>query len=127
VAVISVEPTNAACLMASLAAGEPNAVPTPGTAMAGLDCSEVSPAAWPTLRRGISGALAVSDQEADAARADLAGAGLTIGESGAAPLAGLRALVQDGACSALREHLAVSDRTRALLIATEGNTSGRAA
>jgi diaminopropionate ammonia-lyase len=90
--------------------------------MAGLDCSEVSPAAWPTLRRGITGALTVSDDEADAARGELSAAGLTIGESGAAPLAALRALLQDGACSALREHLAVGTGTRVLLLATEGET-----
>ena len=52
--VIGVEPVAAACLTASLAAGEPTAVPTPGTTMAGLDCAEVSPAAWPSLRAGIA-------------------------------------------------------------------------
>jgi diaminopropionate ammonia-lyase len=123
--VVGVEPASAACLIASLAGGTPTTVSTPGTEMAGLDCSEVSPAAWPTLRHGVTGGLAVSDGEADAARAELADAGLTIGESGAAPLAGLRALVQDRGCSTLRQHLAVGADTRVLLIATEGNTSGR--
>ena len=41
--VIGVEPTTAACLSASFAQGVPTRVPTPGTAMAGLDCAEVSP------------------------------------------------------------------------------------
>ena len=56
-AVIAVEPATAACLTASLAAGEPTAVPTPGTSMAGMDCAEVSPAAWPSLRDGILGTV----------------------------------------------------------------------
>src|SRR6185503_10294732 len=51
-AVIGVEPVAAAALTASLSTGAPTVVPTPGTAMAGLDCAEVSPAAWPELRDG---------------------------------------------------------------------------
>lgn len=120
--VIGVEPTAAACLSASLAHGVPTAVPTPGTTMAGLDCAEVSPAAWPSLHRGIAGAVTISDTEADAAARELAENGLTIGESGAAPLAGLRALQNDEDCRGLREHLATNRQTRVLLIATEGPT-----
>lgn len=41
------------CLIAPLAAGEPTVVPTPGTTMAGLDCAEVSPVAWPSPREVI--------------------------------------------------------------------------
>ena len=74
VRVVGVEPATAACLTASLAAGEPTAVPTPGTSMAGLDCAEVSPAAWPVLRAGIAGTVTVTDAEADAA-ASAAGRG----------------------------------------------------
>lgn len=124
--VVGVEPAAAACLTASLAHGAPTSVPTPGTAMAGLDCAEVSPAAWPSLRRGIAGAVTVGDDEAAAAVRELSANGLTIGESGAAPLAGLRALVQDEGCRELREHLATGRRTRVLLIATEGATGTRA-
>ena len=50
---IAVEPERAACVTASLAAGEPATVATPGTVMAGMDCAEVSPAAWPSLRDGL--------------------------------------------------------------------------
>jgi diaminopropionate ammonia-lyase len=124
--VIGVEPATAACLSASLAHGAPTPVPTPGTTMAGLDCAEPSAAAWPSLRRGIAGTVTVSDQEADAAMHELAAEGLTIGESGAAPLAGLRALMKDEDCRALREHLATSRKTRVLLIATEGATGTHA-
>jgi diaminopropionate ammonia-lyase len=120
--VVGVEPATAACLSASLARGVPTPVPTAGTTMAGLDCAEVSPAAWPTLRRGIAGTVTVSDEEAHAAVRQLSGHGLTIGESGAAPLAGLRALRTDEACRGLREHLGMNRHTRVLLIASEGTT-----
>jgi diaminopropionate ammonia-lyase len=122
VAVVGVEPAAAACLTASLAAGEPVAVETPGTAMAGLDCAEVSIAAWPSLRHGLHGTVTVYDGEARAARRDLAAVGLAIGDSGAAALAGLRALAADPACAALREAAGLGPAVRILLIATEGPT-----
>lgn len=108
--VIAAEPETAACLTASLRAGAPTRVATPGTAMAGLDCAEVSPAAWPLLRDGIERTVTVGDDEARAAMAELADAGLRIGESGAAPLAALGKLGDLGA--------------PVLLVATEGRTGG---
>jgi diaminopropionate ammonia-lyase len=118
---IAVEPATAACLTASLAAGAPVAVPTPGTSMAGLDCAEVSPAAWPSLRDGLTGSVTVSDAEAHAAMRELAALGLSIGDSGAAPLAALRALVADDACAPLRA-AGLGPHSRVALIATEGPT-----
>ena len=120
--VLGVEPTTAACLTASLSAGEPTAVATPGTVMAGLDCAEISVAAWPSLRHGIDGTVLVTDDEAAAAVAELEGVGLTIGASGAAPLAALRALTADDECAELRELVSLGPATRAVLIATEGRT-----
>jgi diaminopropionate ammonia-lyase len=120
--VIAVEPVTAACVGASLAAGEPRTIETPGTTMAGLDCAEVSLAAWPSLQAGLTGAIAVTDDEAHAAMRELAAAGLTIGDCGAAPLAALRALHGDPACAALREAVALGPRTSVVLIATEGPT-----
>jgi diaminopropionate ammonia-lyase len=118
-AVIAVEPATAACVGASLAAGEPVTIETPGTTMAGLDCAAVSVAAWPSLRAGLRGAIAVSDAETHAAMRDLAAAGLRIGDSGAAPLAALRALVVDDACAPLRE---AAPAKTVVLIGTEGPT-----
>jgi diaminopropionate ammonia-lyase len=123
VRVVGVEPVAAACLTASLAAGEPTAVATPGTVMAGLDCAEISPAAWPSLRHGIDGTVTVDDGEAAAATAELEQLGLAIGASGAAPLAALRALATDPACAALREAVAFGPAARVLLVATEGRTA----
>ena len=120
--VIGVEPATAACLTASLAAGEPATVATPGTTMAGLDCAEVSTAAWPSLRAGIHGTITVSDEEAHGAMRELAAAGLTIGDSGAATLAALRALATEEACAALRDTVALGPGSRVALVATEGPT-----
>jgi diaminopropionate ammonia-lyase len=122
VKVIGVEPASAACLTASLAAGAPTQVPTPGTIMAGLDCAEISAAAWPSLRDGIHATITVDDAEAQAAVRELAEAKLAIGESGAAPLAALRALVADPECSAVRKSLPLAPDSRVLLVATEGPT-----
>lgn len=108
----AVEPEAAACVTASLSAGEPVAVATPGTTMAGLDCAEVSRAAWPSLRAGLRGTITVSDEQAAAAMAELAAAGLAIGECGAAPLA------------ALPPAQATADLGTVALIATEGLTAG---
>jgi diaminopropionate ammonia-lyase len=120
--VIGVEPDTAACLTASLRAGRPTRVPTPGTSMAGLDCAEVSPAAWPTLHAGIHGTVTVTDTQVHAAMRELAQTGLAIGESGAAPLAGLRNLLNNPTCDPLRDNLRLTTHTRVLLIATEGPT-----
>ncbi len=89
---------------------------------ADLRTPEVSAAAWPDLRAGIHGTVAVSDDEAHAAMRELAAAGLTIGDSGAAPLAALRALAADPAAAALREAAGLGPDARVLLIASEGAT-----
>jgi diaminopropionate ammonia-lyase len=119
VAVIGAEPDVAACLTAALVAGRPVEVPTPGTAMAGLDCAVVSVAAWDSLYAGIRGTITVSDDETRAAMRELAAVGLEIGDSGAAPLAALHALRGDPECASLRDAVSLD---RVLLIATEGPT-----
>ena len=54
---------------------------------------------------------------------ELAGAGLAIGECGAAPLAALRALAGDPECAALRRAIGLDANSRVLLVATEGRTA----
>ncbi len=124
--VVGVEPATAACLTASLAAGDPTAVPTPGTSLAGMDCAEVSEAAWPSLRDGVHGTLTVEDGEVRAAMRELAAAGLAIGDCGAAPLAALRALAAEPGCAGLREAVRLGPAARVLLLATEGPTDPEA-
>jgi diaminopropionate ammonia-lyase len=120
--VLAVEPATARSLASSLAAGRPVTVDIPGTIMAGLDCAEVSPAAWPSLHRGVAGAVTIDDAAAGAAMSELDQAGLPIGECGAAPLAGLRRLMNDPECASLRSAVGAGPTKTALLIATEGRT-----
>jgi diaminopropionate ammonia-lyase len=118
--VVGVEPATAACVTASLAMGHRQTVPTPGTSMTGLDCGTPSATAWPTLRDGLTGTITVTDAEAQQAMRDLAGYGLVIGDCGAAPLAALRALLDDNGCRQLRVATRLGPSTRVLCIGTEG-------
>jgi diaminopropionate ammonia-lyase len=95
VRVLSCEPDTAACVLASVAAGEPVSVPTAATVMAGLNCGTPSSLAWPYLRDGLDAAVAVPDEQARAAVAELADAGIPAGASGAAALAGAHACLDD--------------------------------
>jgi diaminopropionate ammonia-lyase len=89
--------------------------------MAGLDCAEVSEAAWPWLRDGVQGTVCVEDAQVHQAMRDLAAAGLSIGDCGAAPLAALRVLASE-AGAPLRDAVGLGAGSRVLLIATEGPT-----
>jgi diaminopropionate ammonia-lyase len=116
-AVLSVEPDTAACVLASLVAGEPVPVSTGSTVMAGLNCGTVSAAAWPVLRDGCDAAVAVPDEETRRAVADLAALGVASGPSGAAPLAGVRAVLGD---PQRRAALGLDDDAVVVLLSTEG-------
>jgi diaminopropionate ammonia-lyase len=116
---LAVDPAGAPCIAVSLGAGRPTSVRTTPTAMAGLDAGTPSAAAWPLLADGLAGAIVVDDGEADEASRDLAALGIEAGESGAAGLAGLRALLQDERCAALRPRRRVRE---ALVVVTEGAT-----
>jgi diaminopropionate ammonia-lyase len=120
--VIAVEPATAACVAAALTAGHPVRVPTPGTSMSGLDCGIASAVAWPSLRDGLTGAIAVTDPQVHQAMRDLARWGLAIGDCGAAPLAALCALVSGESSRPLRERTGLGPDSRVLLVATEGVT-----
>jgi diaminopropionate ammonia-lyase len=116
--VVVVEPTTAACGLRSAEAGHPVEVPGPHRSiMAGLNCGNVSPVAWPTVAAGTDVFVAVDDEFAEQAMRDLAGIGVIAGESGAAGLAGLRALAQAPAPTVID----FAGRT-ALVICTEGAT-----
>ena len=95
VRVLSCEPDTAACVLASLTAGELVSVPTGATVMAGLNCGTPSSLAWPYFREGLDAAVAVSDDAAVRAVADLAEVGIHAGASGAAALAGAWAVLGD--------------------------------
>jgi diaminopropionate ammonia-lyase len=123
---IGFEPATAACAMASLAAGRPVVIDTPGTSMAGLNCATPSHTAWPTLRDGLTGCVTISDAESHAAMRDLAAMGIVAGDCGAASLAALRALVQDPECAELARSARLGPASRVLLVSTEGATDPEA-
>ena len=95
-AVVSVEPVEAACVQASIAAGHPVSVATGHTIMAGLNCGTVSSLAWPSIHRGLDAAATVTDDQVTSAARDLADNGVPVGPCGAAPLAAARTLAATG-------------------------------
>jgi diaminopropionate ammonia-lyase len=123
--IVGVEPEDAACALASLVRGRPEEVPGPHRSMmAGLNCGSLSAPAWPSLRDGLDAAIAVEDSHAATAMRLLAERGISSGESGAAGLAGLVALLEGPQASTARRRLRLDERTRVLLLSTEGITDG---
>jgi diaminopropionate ammonia-lyase len=119
-ALLATEPDTAACLLASMVAGQPVTIPTGSTIMAGLNCGTLSSAAWPVLRAGCDAAVAVGDADAATAVADLARLGLSSGPSGAATLAGVRAALTGPGAGARREALRIDGSSVVVLLSTEG-------
>ncbi len=115
-AVVSVEPVNAACVFASVAAEELTAVPTSVTVMAGLNCGTVSTLAWPLIEPGLDAALVTDDERCTQAMRELAELGVDAGPCGAAALAAIR-----GANGPeFRAHVGLDANATVVLLVTEG-------
>jgi diaminopropionate ammonia-lyase len=119
VAVLSVEPDTAACLLASLRAGRPVTIPTANTIMAGLNCGTISSSAWPYFSEGLDAAVAVTDDAARRAAADLAACGISSGPSGASALAGARAALTGPGSPGRRADMGVGPSSVIVLLSTE--------
>ena len=92
---IGVEPTEAACTLAALRAGE--VVTIDGefrTEMVGLNCGTASPIAYPYLAAGLDATVTIDDGWAETAMRLLAAEGREVGASGASALGGLLALAE---------------------------------
>lgn len=113
--VVTVEPTTAACLRASLEAGRMTTVETGDSIMCGMNCGTVSSTAWPTLASGVDADVTVTDKEAHAAVSELSTMGLQPGPCGAATLSALRK-----ACLEAREELGFTQDAIVVLFCTEG-------
>ncbi len=121
--VIGVEPESAACVLKSLKANAPTAVPGPHESiMSGLNCDEPSPVAWPVLAAGLNASVAIPDDAAKEAMKILARTGIVAGETGAASLGGLLGIVESSDGTNLRSRLHLDKRARVLILATEGAT-----
>ncbi|WP_232463225.1 diaminopropionate ammonia-lyase, partial [Burkholderia ubonensis] len=123
---IVVEPRQADCLYQSALAGRATkATGAVDSVMAGLACGEASPLAWDFLEPCIDHFMLIDDDDAvRTMRRFAAGTGrdapLVIGESGAAGLAGLAALMRDPEQARAARLDATS---RVLAISTEGATA----
>jgi diaminopropionate ammonia-lyase len=88
--------------------------------MAGLNCGTPSSLAWPVLAGGLDAAIAVADQQATEAGAELGRLGVRSGPSGAASLAGVRAALTGPGAATRRAGLGVTTSSVVLLLSTEG-------
>lgn len=121
-ATIVVEPSSSNCLMASARAGGLTMVPGPHTSsMAGLNCGLPSGLVWPVLAAGTDLFVGIPDEYADRAMRALAKVGIVSGESGAAGLGGLLALVDHGTVGE-RSRAGLHGEACVLVVNTEGAT-----
>ncbi len=120
-----VEPERAACLYKSAQCGRPSKVDeAEPTVMAMLECYEASPVAFRVLERIADGFMTVDEESAPKAMRRLAfpclgDPPIVAGESGAAGLAGLLAVLAD---SQLARTLKLDGNSRVLVVNTEGAT-----
>ncbi|MEA3471322.1 MAG: diaminopropionate ammonia-lyase, partial [Thermodesulfobacteriota bacterium] len=120
----SVEPEDADCLFRSAEAGDGKAHSSPAfenTIMVGLNCETPSMAAWPIVRDRFEGYSTIEDHYAEEAMRLLAGEGIVSGESGAAGLGALIALLNEEPSFA-EEKLKLKNDASVLVINTEADT-----
>lgn len=123
--VVVVEPSRAACLLASAQVGQRVRIPAgEPTVMAMLECYEPSLSAWRILSRVGDAFMTVDEEDAVAAMNRLAhpagtDPAIIAGESGGVGLAGLLRAAAD---PALRAALGLGAASRVLLVNTEGAT-----
>ncbi len=123
-ALVSVEPTDADCLLESALAPDGSIRVARGkqsSIMAGLNCGTPSLLAWPVIRDAFDFFLAIDDDYAREAMRHLAASGVVSGESGAAGVAGLLALAGETALDDARRRLLPHD-AKVLVVSTEGDT-----
>ena len=122
---VCVEPEDAACFLESAVAddGLPHAARgRQKSLMAGLNCGLPSLLAWPVVRDTADVFLAIEDTWAVDAMVASHRHGVVAGESGAAALAGLLALLRDDTLAAARAHLGLGADCRVLVVNTESDT-----
>ena len=121
--IVGVEPLAADAILRSAQAGRMVEAPGPHTSiMAGLCCGVPSVVAWPIIAKGIDVFVAIADEWAREAMRALARAGVVSGETGAAGLAGLLALLSGPEREQYRRLLGLTPGSRVVVISTEGAT-----
>ncbi|UCE24261.1 MAG: diaminopropionate ammonia-lyase [Candidatus Zixiibacteriota bacterium] len=127
---VAVEPTQADCLMASIRHGDGQPQVSRGnsqTIMAGLNCGTPSLIAWPLIRDSYSLFLTISDDYVKKAMRQYyypegADSRIISGESGAAGLAAVLALLENKNLIRAKQDLNLNSDSRVLLFNTEGDT-----
>ena len=127
---VVVEPREVACFYESMLAGDGRPHPATGsqqTIMAGLNCAEPSLNVFPVLRDWAFAYAACPDEAAESGMRALArplgeDRAVVSGESGAAPLGLLLALMQKEELRPAREALGLDESSVVLLVSTEGDT-----
>jgi diaminopropionate ammonia-lyase len=117
--IVVMEPTQAACVLASVRAGR--VVTLPGeqhSIMSGLNCGTPSPLAFPVLAAGVDLFVAADDDLAREGMRTLAEQGIVGGECSGGGVGAAEALLRGDA----REALGVGRDARVLLFSTEGAT-----
>ena len=122
---VVVEPIEAACVLASAHARQ--VAPATGslhTIMAGLNCGIPSTTAFDVLQHSVDAFMTIPDRWAEMAMTRLADVDPPViaGESGAASVAGLMALMRDATYAPVRDHLGLGSQSRVLVWSTEGAT-----
>jgi diaminopropionate ammonia-lyase len=121
--IVGIEPTSAACALTSMKAGQiVSLTDPPQSTMVGLNCGTPSLVAWPLISTGIDLFVAIEDEWAKLGMRDLATVGLVAGETGAAGIGGLAALLTCPSSQTMSSALGVDTSTRVLVVCTEGAT-----
>jgi len=121
--IVGVEAAQAACVMASLAAGKRVSVPGPHrSVMAGLNCGTPSLIAWPLLRNGLDAVLAMTDERAIQGVRTLAATGVAVGECSGVVVEAASELLTGPYAGMHRGRLGLPGDASVLLFATEGVT-----
>ncbi len=116
---VSVEPSDADCVLESIRAGKMTEVPGPHrSCMVGLNCGNASLIAWPRLQTGLDFCVAIDDHRAEDAMRRLAAEGIVAGETGSAALAGAFGVLALGGAA----DVGLAADADVLVIVTEGAT-----
>lgn len=117
---VGVEPRGADCLLRSAKVGRSVTVPAPHlSCMAGLNCGTPSSLALPVLLEGMDAFVAIPDETAYQAMRLLAQEGIVAGESGAAGLGGLIAILAEPERA---QALGLQGDSRVVIVVTEADT-----
>lgn len=120
---VCVEPIEADCILESVVQGSVTRTnASQHTIMAGLNCGTPSTIAFEMLRSSINLFLAIDDTWTVEAMRRLYTESIVSGESGAAGLAGLLALIKDDSLRECREHLGIDKSSTVLIFNSEGDT-----